>query len=235
MDVNADFGARVAVHAAGLAWVPSPAPGVERRMLDRMGEEVARATSIVRYGAGSRFPPHRHDGGEEFLVLEGVFSDESGDMPAGTCVRNPPGTAHAPASPPGCTIFVKLWQFDPADDISVRLDTRALAFEAVRGRKGVEATTLHRDVREHVRLERWAPGAAVDIALPGGGEFLVLDGGFREQGDSFGPGSWLRLPANANLIAEARRGGCRLWIKTGHLAGPMRLPESDPLQPGGSG
>ena len=76
MELNADFSKRVAVHAARMPWVASPMPGVDRRMLDRIGEEVARATSIVRYAPGSHFSPHTHGGGEEFLVLEGVFTDE---------------------------------------------------------------------------------------------------------------------------------------------------------------
>ena len=68
MEINADFSQRVVVHAAQLPWVPSPMAGVERRMLDRIGDEVARATSIVRYAPGSQFSPHTHGGGEEFLV-----------------------------------------------------------------------------------------------------------------------------------------------------------------------
>src|SRR6201993_3091070 len=115
MNLNSDFAARAAVHAGRLDWTPSPIPGVDRRMLDRIGDEVARATSIVRYAPHSRFPSHTHGGGEEFLVLDGVFQDEHGDYPAGTYVRNPPTSSHTPGSQPGCTIFVKLWQFDPSD------------------------------------------------------------------------------------------------------------------------
>ncbi|HEY9690016.1 MAG TPA: cupin domain-containing protein, partial [Coleofasciculaceae cyanobacterium] len=110
MKLHADLNQRIAIDTNELPWIDSPTPGVQRRMLDRDGDEVARATSIVRYGPGSAFPTHTHGGGEEFLVLEGVFSDESGDYPAGTYVRNPIGSAHAPRSEEGCTIFVKLWQ-----------------------------------------------------------------------------------------------------------------------------
>src|SRR5689334_6703944 len=113
MEINADFSRAAVVHAARLLWVASPMVGVDRRMLDRIGEEVARATSIVRYAAGSRFSPHTHGGGEEFLVLDGVFQDEHGDYPAGSYVRNPPTSRHTPGSAPGCVLFVKLWQFDP--------------------------------------------------------------------------------------------------------------------------
>src|SRR5215813_6944561 len=168
MDLNSDFGARAAVHAAQLAWTPSPIPGVDRRMLDRIGDEVARATSIVRYAPNSKFSPHVHAGGEEFIVLDGVFQDEHGDFPAGSYIRNPPTSSHTPGSAPGCTIFVKLWQFDPADRTEVRLDTGAGAFAPVAGRPGVEAMPLFRDVREVVRLERWAAGAEVELAVPGG-------------------------------------------------------------------
>ena len=115
MQINSDFSSTALVHAEQLAWTPSPMAGVDRRMLDRIGGEVARATSIVRYAPGSRFSAHTHAGGEEFVVLDGVFQDEYGDFPTGTYVRNPPTTAHTPGSATGCTIFVKLWQFDPND------------------------------------------------------------------------------------------------------------------------
>ena len=58
-------------------------------MLDRIGDEVARATSIVRYAPHSHFSPHTHGGGEEFLVLDGVFQDEHGDYPAGHLCPQP--------------------------------------------------------------------------------------------------------------------------------------------------
>src|SRR5262245_61317317 len=108
MNLNADFTKRAAVHAGAPEWQASPMPGVERRLLDRIGDEVARATSIVRYAPESHFSPHVHGGGEEFLVFEGVFQDERGDFPAGSYVRNPPQSRHTPGSKSGCTIFVKL-------------------------------------------------------------------------------------------------------------------------------
>ena len=114
-------------------------------MLDRIGGEVARATTIVRYAPNSRFPAHIHGGGEEFLVLDGVFQDEHGDFPAGSYVRNPPGTRHTPGSAPGCTIFVKLWQFDPDDRTEVRLDGGDRTYAPVPGRPGVEVIELFQD------------------------------------------------------------------------------------------
>jgi hypothetical protein len=202
----------------------SPAGGVDRRMLDRIGAEVARATSIVRYAPGSHFSAHTHDGGEEFLVLEGVFQDEHGDFPTGTYVRNPPTSRHTPGSAPGCVILVKLWQFDPADRHQVRIDTRAAAFAPVPGEPGVAVLPLHADAREAVRIETWAPGARVERAAPGGLELFALEGGFTEGGEAFAPWSWLRLPVGATLRAQAGARGARLWVKSGHLAAGVTAP-----------
>jgi hypothetical protein len=226
MNLNSDFSARAAVHAAQLDWTPSPIPGVDRRMLDRIGEEVARATSIVRYAPRSHFSPHTHGGGEEFLVLEGVFQDENGDYPAGTYVRNPPTSSHNPGSEAGCTIFVKLWQFDPEDRMQLRADTRALPFVPAPGRPAVELAPLFENASERVRLERWASGAVIDTPVAAGIELLVLDGGFSEAGEDFTWLSWLRLPSGVRLQAKVGRGGCKLWVKSGHLARQPRLPSA---------
>jgi anti-sigma factor ChrR (cupin superfamily) len=224
MDLNADFSARAAVHAARLEWTPSPMPGVDRRMLDRIGDEVARATSIVRYAPHSHFSAHTHGGGEEFLVLDGVFQDEHGNYPAGTYVRNPPTSRHTPGSEPGCTIFVKLWQFDPDDRIQLHTDTRYLSFVLVPELPGVEIVPIFETASEHVCLERWAPGAVIDVAVSGGLELFVLDGSFNEAGEEFTQHSWLRLPAGSRLRASAGRGGCKMWVKSGHLKSSPRLP-----------
>ena len=217
MDINADFSKRVAVHAARLPWIPSPMKGVDRRMLDRVGDEVARATSIVRYAPHSQFSPHTHGGGEEFLVLEGVFQDEYGDFPAGSYVRNPPTSRHTPGSEPGCVIFVKLWQFDPVDRTQVRLDTTPMPFNPSPARPGVELIHLFRDDREDVRLERWPANGSIALDASSGAELLVLDGGFEDGDERFEPQSWLRLPPGSALQAKAGPEGCKAWVKTGHL------------------
>jgi anti-sigma factor ChrR (cupin superfamily) len=219
MHLNADFSRRAVVHAGTLDWVASPMAGVHRRMLDRIGDEVARATSIVRYAPASHFSPHVHDGGEEFLVLDGVFQDEYGDYPTGSYVRNPPTSRHTPGSPAGCTIFVKLWQFDLADRTQVRIGTESRSFVPAVVRPSVSILPLFQDSVEQVRLEQWAPGAAVDIAAPGGLELLVLAGSFTEQGEQFVEHSWLRLPSGAPFAGVTGPVGCCVWVKSGHLAG----------------
>src|SRR5262245_19712221 len=218
MELNADFSQRAAVHGARLAWASSPIAGVERRMLDRIGEEVARATSIVRYAPGSHFSAHTHGGGEEFLVLDGVFQDEHGDYPVGSYVRNPPDSSHTPGSQPGCVIFVKLRQFEPQDRTQVRIDTVQKPFRSAPERPGVETLQLFRDRREDVRLERWAAERRIELAVGGGVEILVLEGSFVEGGEEFVAQSWLRLPPGSTLRADAGPAGCRVWIKSGHLS-----------------
>jgi len=209
MDLNADFSKRVVVHSDQIDWKASPMPGVDRRMLDRIGGEVARATTIVRYAPGSKFSAHTHTGGEEFIVLEGVFQDEHGDYPAGTYVRNPPTTSHTPGSDAGCTIFVKLWQFDLDDRNQFRVDMEAAA--------GDGHALLHRDDRETVTYHRLDPGAALADDCVGGAELLVLSGNLAEGGDTLVAGGWLRLPEDASLDARAGPEGAKVWMKTGHL------------------
>ncbi|MEM0989964.1 MAG: cupin domain-containing protein [Pseudomonadota bacterium] len=222
MELNADFAKRVSVHAAQIDWIASPMPGVDRRMLDRIGDEVARATSIVRYAPGSSFSAHTHTGGEEFLVLEGVFTDEHGDYPVGTYVRNPMGTSHTPSSVPGTTIFVKLWQFDETDQHQFSVDTESAEYADVS--PGVSALLLHEDPREKVTMERWAAGAVVTLDAPDGLEALVIKGSFADAGEAFAPQSWLRLPRGGAATVTAGPEGAQVWIKRGHLAVPPTTP-----------
>ena len=214
MELNANFNDRVIVHSEQIDWVPSPMAGVDRRMLDRIGDEVARATSIVRYAAGSHFSAHTHTGGEEFIVLDGVFQDEHGDFPAGTYVRNPPTTSHTPGSEPGCVIFVKLWQFDKDDRTQFRKDMAAELGTTV---DGIATAELHRDTREVVTFHALDAGATLKNAGAGGIEMLLIDGNLTEGGETLSKGSWLRLPEGTQLSATAGDTGARVWIKTGHL------------------
>ncbi|MEM1075346.1 MAG: cupin domain-containing protein [Pseudomonadota bacterium] len=217
MDLNADFSQRVLVHSDQIDWLASPMPGVDRRMLDRIGDEVARATTIVRYAPDSHFSEHTHTGGEEFIVLDGVFSDEHGDFPTGSYVRNPPTSAHTPHSKDGATIFVKLWQFAPEDRTHVVIDMNKMEYIADAARPGAHVMTLFQDGRETVRSETWEAGADITMDLPDGGEFLVLDGTLSEGGDELRKGSWLRLPQGSTLNASVGSDGARLWMKLRHL------------------
>jgi anti-sigma factor ChrR (cupin superfamily) len=217
MNINDDFSARIVARAADATWTPSPLPGVDRRMLDRVGGEVARATSIVRYAPGSHFDRHVHDGGEEILVLEGVFSDESGDYGAGTYLRNPPGSAHAPFSREGCLLFVKLRQFAPGDLESVRIPTRATPWRPGLV-PGLSVMPLHSHHGIDTALVRWAPNTRFNAhSHPGGEEILVLDGVFSDEGGDYEAGTWLRSPRWSRHTPFTGTEGALIYVKVGYL------------------
>ena len=217
MKIAADFSKRVVVHSEQLDCISSPMAGVDRRPLDRVGAEVARATSIVRYAPGSEFSPHVHTGGEEFLVLEGVFQDEHGDFPQGSYIRNPPKSKHKPGSDEGCIIFVKLWQFQPHDKTYVRLQTHHMGSVQHATFKGLAITPLYKDDLEEVSLLHFEAGANMQISASDGAELLVLEGDIREQSDTLTKHSWLRLPINSELNITAGKQGAKVWLKLGHL------------------
>lgn len=215
--VNADFTQRVVIATDTLPWIASPQAGVERRLLDRIGGEVARATSLVRYARASAFPAHQHGLGEEFLVLDGVFSDEHGDYPEGTYVRNPPGSRHTPRTAPGCTILVKLRQMKLSESARVVIDTATAAWEP--GAAGLSRLPLYLapDTGERVALERLAPGARLpEVDCPGGEEIFLLSGTLRDDYGNYGAGTWIRNPAGFRRSLQSPE-GATYWVKRGHL------------------
>ena len=186
-------------------------------MLDRVGDEVARATSIVRYEPGSRFSAHTHDLGEEFLVLDGVFMDEHGDYPAGTYVRNPPGSSHAPYTEEGCTIFVKLRQFDLDDRTPVRVDTRITLHSS---QALSQAFRFARYTSFAARTSRWCVGSrgpsSTRTCTWAARRSLVLEGTFSDEHGDYPAGTWLRSP-HASEHQPFSHEGCLIYVKVGHL------------------
>lgn len=220
MLVNADFSRRAIVAPAEYQWVASPLNGVERVMLDRLGDEKARATSIVRYAPGSGYSPHMHPGGEEILVLSGTFSEGGKHYPAGWYLRNPPGSSHQPFSDEGALIFVKLWQMRADESRPVRIDTCDASRWAVKD--GRESCLLFADRTEHVSIERLTAGARVFAGPVEGAEILVLEGSLLDSAQQHGPGSWIRLPAGEYLAFIAGSAGATMYLKTGHLSSHAR-------------
>lgn len=191
--------------------------GVQRRMIERDGEEVARATSLVRYAPGSYFSAHTHGGGEEFLVLDGVFSDEHGDFGPGSYVRNPVGSSHTPHSKEGATILVKLRQMQPEDQQQVTIDTRRTDW-APGLVPGLQVMPLHAYGTEQVALVKWAPGTQFQHHRHWGGEeIFVLDGTFADEQGAYPQGTWLRNPPDS-VHTPFSETGCLIYVKTGHLA-----------------
>ncbi len=217
--IRDDFTQRFVVTPQAHEWVDSPMPGVERMMLDRIGGEVARATSLVRYIPNSEFSPHVHSGGEEFLVLEGVFEDEHGAYPEGSYVRNPVGTKHQPKiGSAGATIFVKLHQFDERDQQPIAINTHEA--EWLPGMvPGLSVMPLHEFEGEHVALVRWAPNTVFNPHRHWGGEEIyVLEGTFHDEHGAYPKGSWVRSPHMSSHHPFTKEDGCIIYVKTGHLA-----------------
>jgi hypothetical protein len=220
-ELRADRSLAAAVQTAALPWSPSPAAGVWRKRLERAGPaEAGRVTSVVRYDAGSSFPRHPHPGGEEILVLDGVFTDERGDHPAGTWMLNPDGFVHAPGSREGCTLFVKLRQAPGPERRAQRVDTRGPAFGPTADPGRSRLTLLGAGAwPERVALEHLARGAALPPCVwEGGVELFVLAGAVRVGEMPCPAGTWVRHPAGARVGWRATRES-RVYLKWGHLGG----------------
>ena len=214
--LHADFSKRVVVNSEILPWEDSPMKGVQRRKLDRIGDEVARATSLVKYDPQSYFSPHTHDGGEEIFVVDGVFSDEHGDYPAGTYIRNPIGTRHKPHSDNGCIIFVKLHQFDKDDAKQFTIDTLTDDFQDT-DIAGMTVLPLHSFGTENCGLVRLAADTETEIGEDiGGKEILVLEGTVSDKNGHYPKGTWLRIP-HGTVHQFFSSDGCLFYQKTGHL------------------
>lgn len=217
MLLNTDFSQRCVVDTTALPWQSSPSPLVHRRLIERDGGEQARATSIVRYDPGATFSAHRHDLGEEIIVLDGIFSDETGDYGPGTYLRNPPGSGHAPSSKPGCTLFVKLRHLAPDDRQQHAIDTRRSTDWRPGLVPGLQVLPLAGHGSEHTALVRWAPGTRFSPHCHAGGEeILVLEGVFSDEHGAYPAGTWLRSP-DGSVHQPFSDTGCLIWVKTGHL------------------
>jgi anti-sigma factor ChrR (cupin superfamily) len=219
--IRADFRERFVVLPEAEPWAISPTAGVERQMLDRIGDEIARATSVVRFAPNTVFPEHVHGGGEEFFVLAGLFIDDDGEYPAGAYVRNPIGSQHAPrAGKDGATLFVKLYQLAAADTQRVVVQTKTAPW-LPGSASGLLVMPLHEFGDEHVALVRWAPHTRFPRHQHWGGEeIFVLDGVFRDEHGSYPAGSWLRSPHLSAHTPFTASEGATILVKVGHL-----LPE----------
>ena len=216
--INADFNQRIVIKPEEYSWVDSPLAGVTRMMLDRVGDEIARATSIVKYEPFSEFSAHTHTGGEEFYVLKGVFADEHGSYPKGTYVRNPIGTAHTPKiGAEGATIFVKLQQFmqDDSEQKIVHMLDEPWRQGLV---EGLTVMPLHEFETEQVALVKWAPNTEFNPHQHcGGEEIFVLEGTFYDEYGSYPKGTWIRNPHLSKHTPFTKDDGALIYVKVGHL------------------
>lgn len=214
--LNMDRSQRVVIETGPMDWEPSPAAGVWRKKLEREAAESGLVTSVVRYEPGSVFSSHRHPRGEEILVLSGVFEDEHGRYPAGAYLRNPPGSQHAPASPEGCELLVKLEQFEDEDRETVCIQTAAAPWRPGLV-PGLSVMPLHSFGVEHTALVRWDSGTRFQPHThPGGEEIFVLEGTFEDEDGVYPAGTWLRNPPYSRHQPFSRE-GCTIYVKTGFI------------------
>ena len=217
--INGDLSVRAVADTTRMEWAASPSGSVWRKRVHLVGPpESGQVTSVVRYEPASRFPAHDHPEGEEILVLEGVFSDEHGDWPAGTFLLNPEGFRHSPFSEPGCTLFVKLRQFPGRERRHVVVDTRKLAWQP-----GPVPAVAYKPLYQQagfsdlIRLERWEPQADLGtFSYKQGAELFVLEGGFADEAGAYSAGCWLRFPAGSEHHPRSAA-GCTLYVKRGGL------------------
>ena len=213
--LNMDFSKKLVIETDLMPWQSSPAQGVERKPLAREDKESGHATSVVRYLPGSSFKRHEHPYGEEILVLEGIFSDETGDYPAGTYFRNPPGSAHAPFSKEGCVLFVKLCQFQKGDQKQFQIDTSSQTW--LPGQGGLEVMPLHEHIHEHTALVKWPSKERFQPHTHfGGEEVFVISGEFQDEHGKYPAGTWLRSPHLSSHHPYVEEETI-IWVKTGHL------------------
>lgn len=204
---------RLVIETEALSWISSPNPQIRRKPLEREKEENGQVTSIVEYAPNSKFPAHIHPLGEEIFVLEGEFADENGKYPAGSYLRNPPGSSHSPFSETGCKLFVKLNQFLEKDSKTVNLDTSNM--ELVPGHGSLKVLPLHEFEGTSTALVLWPEGEKFQPHKHWGGEeILVLEGVFQDEFGNYPKHTWLRNPhlSTHNPFSEQ---GCFILVKVG--------------------
>lgn len=213
--LNLEFDKRVVINTQKMDWLSSPSSGVLRKPLERESAEAGHTTSIVQYKQGASFSQHPHPAGEEIFVLDGVFSDESGDFGEGTYIRNPPGSVHSPFSTEGCTLFVKLNQFDVEDTQQKRIDTNDTPWSE--GIGGLKVMPLHQFKHEHVALVKWPANETFQPHKHfGGEEILVLSGVFEDEYGRYPARSWIRSPHMSQHFPFVKE-ETTILVKTGHL------------------
>lgn len=216
MFIHADFSQPVIIKPEDYHWVKSPGGEVDRMMLDRIGDEKARATSLVKYAPESTFPEHQHPLGEEVIILSGIFTENTeDDYPAGWYLRNPHRSTHRVSSKAGCLIFVKLMQMTEHEIESTRINTNDPANWKLTEHRMI--CPLFQSAHEQTYLEKLKPAQIFVEKSEQGIELLVIKGQLFCGTEIYPAGSWVRLPINSAAKFQAGPLGATLYVKTGHL------------------
>ena len=214
-NLNMDFNQAVCLLPEDQEWVTSPVDGVSRVHLERIAEESGHVTSFVKFEPDSYFPQHSHPNGEEILVLEGVFSDENGNYPEGTYIRNPPGSKHKPFTKEGCKLFVKLDQFQSGDTKHVVIRPEDQRWSD--GIGNLKVLPLHIFNTESTALVAWPEN---EVFQPhthfGGEEIVVISGKFIDEHGEYPEGTWLRSPHMSKHFPRVEE-ETLIYVKVGFL------------------
>lgn len=210
-----DRSLRVIIRTQEIPWIDSPSSNVKRKPLEREKAESGQVTSVVEYKPGASFKAHHHPMGEEIFVLSGEFADENGRYPAGTYLRNPPGSSHTPFSQKGCTLFVKLNQFSKDDSQQITLNTQNSDW--LQGHGSLKVMPLHQHLNNSTALVLWPKGAQFQPHSHWGGEeIFVLDGIFQDEFGNYPKHTWIRSP-HLSTHNPFSNEGCTILVKTGHM------------------
>jgi len=232
IELHSDKSKAELVRTSEVEWkATSQAGGVYRKMIERQGtEKVARATTIVKFSPNQSFPRHVHDGGEEFLVLDGVWKDDYGDFPKYSYIRNYIGSGHTPSiGEEGCVILVKLRQMsllskgEPEHKNWGELTPDQVSNKGRAEEDGTKQVSLFSSPFESTSVLLLPKGSSLKVKVPKhGAEIFVVDGTFTSELGTHNQWSWCRVP---NEEDEAKffeintlDDDVYVWMKEGHLA-----------------
>jgi len=214
-NLNMDFTKTVCLRPEDQEWVTSPADGVARVHRERVSEVPGHVTSCVKFEPDSYFPTHTHPNGEEIYVLDGVFSDENGDYPAGTYIRNPPASFHKPFTKEGCKLFVKLEQFkgDDIEHVVIRPEDQQWS----QGFGNLKVLSLHMFHTESTALVAWPKNEVFQShSHMGGEEIIVISGKVIDEHGEYPTDTWLRSPHLSKHFPRVEE-KTLIYVKVGHL------------------
>lgn len=213
-EFNADFSVPVVVETKELIWPVTLTAGIRQKCFEMVERNISRLTTLAQFPVGFTFNKFGHKGGVEFFVLAGVFSDTDGNYSSGYYVRNPMGTYNKPFTNNGCTVLIKLGQFQHLDQKRVVINTRnsEINWRAV-GEPGVSRLNLHQFSEEEVNLYQIRSECWVTFNYKTHGlEVFVCQGAIIIKNNHYATCTWLRYPSGSRVRISAI-GDVFLYVK----------------------
>jgi anti-sigma factor ChrR (cupin superfamily) len=205
-------------------------PGVVRKKIwaEPMWNDpsVPREMSLMRYQPGTKVPLQKHVGGDEIVfVIEGVLSDEYGDLTAGNVAYRPEGCVHSLHSVNGATTMsyvvggIKQVAEKPADSPPSRvINVNEMAWQSAEGGRVQMKVIWHDPVgKRRFVLGKLAPGFVMDPHEHVGEELVFqLEGSFVDEAGLLGPGDVGFRPFGCHHSFVSENGGVGLGYIWGH-------------------